>query len=430
MFERCAVVFVFLLASTGLLLPLLHEKGGAAAQSAAQGDPVTQVVWFGVYAVMFLMFLVQWRRFLGIALKDRLLLLLTVVALASVLWAVSPEVTERRSVALIGSTLFGIYLASRFSLSEMLRLLAWAMGIAVVLSLLFVLALPSYGISGASLTQGDWQGIFGQKNTLGKNMALSITVFLILAMSSRSHRWIALSGIGLSSVLLLFSHSTTSLVVAVSIICLVPFFRGLRWKRTLAVSLVILTILLSGSFAIWFVSNPQIVLGALGKDTTLTGRTVLWSAVLKAIHERPWLGYGYSSFWLGWEYPSADVWLATRGNYYDSHNGILDLWLQLGFLGICIFALNFLRALLRAVAWVRATVTAEGIWPLAFLSFMLLSNLTEGTILQQNNLSWILYVATVFSIATPPRNPAGRSNNHSGVGEYPEPLERRRALIR
>jgi O-antigen ligase len=417
---KCATIFVFLLASTGLLLPLLQAQNGTVVD-ASQGDPVTQAVWFLVYLVMFLLFLVQWRYLISVALRDKLLLLLTALAIVSVLWSVAPDVTVRRGVALIGTSLFGVYLAGRFSEAEMLRLLAWTFGIAAVLSLVFAVALPSYGISQDPITQGDWKGIFDHKNTLGKNMALGTIVFLLLAWSSRRYRWVAWTGLGLSLALLVLSNSATGLVIVLGVAVLLPFYRILRREIVVAVPLVLLALLLIGGAAAWLLlGNTETVLGLVGKDATLTGRTVLWSAVLDAIRDRPWTGYGYSAFWLGWEGKSAAVWLITGEQFYDAHNGILDLWLTLGLVGVSVFALNFVRAFGRAVAWARATGTIVGLWPIALLSFMLLSNLTEGTILQQNNLSWILYVATVLRVAAPLRSRIAGSSDDPGPGDATE----------
>ena len=159
---------------------------------------------------------------------------------------------------------------------------------------------------------------------------------------------------------------------------------------------------MSGITAFWLISNAESGLSFLGRDTTLTGRTELWPAVLDMIRQRPWLGYGYGGFWLGWEGESAHVWL---WNYYElylkpvhAHNGLLDLWLNLGLLGMAIFIPQFLLTLLRAVKRVRLTKTAEGLWPLGFLTLMLTYNITESSLLTHNNVFWLLYVTIALSI--------------------------------
>ena len=48
-------------------------------------------------------------------------------------------------------------------------------------------------------------------------------------------------------------------------------------------------------------------------------------------------------------------------------------------------------------------------WMCTFLSFMLLYNLTEGSILRQNDIYWVLYVSTAVSLSR--RLPLSRSRS-------------------
>ena len=111
------------------------------------------------------------------------------------------------------------------------------------------------------------------------------------------------------------------------------------------------------------------------------------------------MGYGYGGFWLGWAGESAQVWLLRGADKaWHAHNGLLNIWLDLGLLGVSVFVLGFLLAFRRAVAWARLTKTAEGLLPLVFLTFILLYNTTESGILSYNNITWILYVTMVLSM--------------------------------
>jgi hypothetical protein len=44
-----------------------------------------------------------------------------------------------------------------------------------------------------------------------------------------------------------------------------------------------------------------------------------------------------------------------------------------------------------------------GLWPLAYLSFMFLFNLSESSILKQDNIFWALYVATTVFVVNQAR---------------------------
>jgi O-antigen ligase len=398
--EKVFVIFslVFFTGAIGVLM------NGGTAPSSLQIDLISRLSSYVIQAGTFCLIFAWHRRIIRTVIQEKFLWFLVAIALASVFWSEETRATLGGSQNLIRITLFGVYFAARYSLKEQLRLLAWAFGIGATLSLVFVLALPSYGVMGqGSIVTGEaithagaWQGIYGHKNILGRIMVLSAVVFLIFALSGRRYSWLAWVGFGLSVVLILGSTSKTSLIIFLTIMALLPFYRALRWSNTLAVPFFITVILVAGSVAMLLVSGAEDILGVFGRDITLTGRTDLWAAVLDKIWQRPWLGYGYGAFWRGWDGESADVWSVVRWEAPHSHNGFLDLWLDLGLLGLLAFTLSFIALCLRAVSWVRQTKTAEGLWPLAYLTFLLLANLTESSLLRQNTL-WILYVVVTFS---------------------------------
>ncbi len=71
--------------------------------------------------------------------------------------------------------------------------------------------------------------------------------------------------------------------------------------------------------------------GAVGKDPTLTDRTKIWSIVL-SMHSNPIIGTGYESFWMGsrLEY----FWQRGLGDINEAHNGFLEVYLNLGLIGL------------------------------------------------------------------------------------------------
>lgn len=402
-------VVLVLLLSTGALLPLLGQE--SETTSPAQRNLVTQAIWFGIYGITFLLIVARWKQFVRVAMRDKFLLLLIGIALLSVLWSAAPEVTVRRSIALLGTTLFGAYLATRYDLGEQLRLLAWALGIAALLSLVFALLLPSYGVVSVDTLGyygeeggGGWRGVYGEKNALGAATALGAVVFLLLALGRRRYRWISWACFGFSVGVLLMSNALTALISFLIILALLPLYKALRWQYILIVPFFVLALLVSGTMAAWLLDNLESVLNALGRDPTFTGRTEIWPVVLESIWQRPWLGYGYGGFWLGWAGESAHLWLRTSALFSEpvgpehAHNGFLDLWLNLGLLGVTAFVLSLLLAFFRAVVWTRSTKTVQGLWPLAYLTLMLLYTSADFPILKHHSILWILYVAVALSI--------------------------------
>lgn len=363
---------------------------------SVEGDPFLRIIWFGIYVITFCLLAVQWRGFTRIPKNlNKPILLLTGIAIFSFYWSNAPSLTLRRGIGLAGTTLFGIYFGTRYSSKEQLRLLAWTLGIAAVLSLVFAVALPQYGIDVYPFA-GAWRGVFGQKNLLGRMMTSSSVVFLLTALSSRRYRWIAWSGFGLSTALILLSTSKTALIILATLLILLPLYRALRWQYTISIPLFVIAILSGAVFALWFTGEAETILGYFGKDITLSGRTELWHAVYNMIRERPWLGYGYNGFWLGQQGYSGYVWDVIGWPAPHAHNGFLDLWLDLGTIGILAFAASFLMTVGQAITHIRQTKSWEAFWPILFLTVFFLSNMTQSTILSQNDFTWTIYIALNF----------------------------------
>lgn len=418
-FEKGFVVLALLL-FTDAFISLLRRQGGFVLDST-EGDPIMQVFLFGVYIVTLFLILLRWKNVVQVVLAEPLLMVLLAIALASVLWSFAPMVTLRRSVALVGTTFFGVYLATRYSLKEQLQLLAWTLGMAALLSFLFALVPPHLGIHQEGEHMGAWRGIYVHKNALGRSMGLSIVFFSLFVLYESKRRWIAWVGLVLSAALILLSSSATPMLSSLTVLCLLPFYSIWRWRNPLFLPFFIMTVTLGSVAALWLFSQAQAILGAAGRDFTFTGRTELWAFLLQMIQKHPLFGYGYSAFWLGWKGESARVWSLFAWQPTYAHNGYLQLGLDLGFLGLSVFVLGFLIYFARALTWARANQTVEGMFPLAYLTFLLPYNVTDSIILQQNNIFWVLYVSTVISMVVQ-RNvhfsPSAKESETLSKGEY------------
>jgi O-antigen ligase len=100
-------------------------------------------------------------------------------------------------------------------------------------------------------------------------------------------------------------------------------------------------------------------------------------------------------------------WLVPSG-----HNGLLDIILDLGNVGLAIFIAGYVILCSRALRLMRKTLGAVPIWLCSYLVFMLLYSLTESTILHQNNIFWILYSSTAVCVSLYARDPLG---HHGGA---------------
>jgi O-antigen ligase len=386
---------------SGAILPLLQLVAGTAP-NVGEADRRTQalVAPFYLAAVLVLAWRPRRPSPVLVALRQPLIWYLVGWALLSTAWSDAPSITLRRAVALAGSTVFGLYVAARYSRAELMRLVGRAFLIILVLSVLFVVV-GGYGVS-SGIYAGAWRGVFADKNGLGRAMVLGAFTFGTLAMAAAGRRRLLYSLLTAAACLLvLLSRSATSLVVLAAMGSLTALCFGLQKRRSRFLSISLVGIVLSAGLLLWTMTTQEALLGALGKSTTLTGRTELWTASIAQFEAEPWLGYGFGAFWSGANSRGALVWEQIGWTPPHAHNGFIDLGLDLGTIGVVLFGLGYLLTVARALANVRPGAGALEVWPLLYLCYFVLANMTESALVRQNNVFWVLYCASSFALVRP-----------------------------
>lgn len=393
-FAEKAFVVLVLLFSAGAFATLWTVAGKTANPS---GMLVMQVLWICVYVVTIYAFRCHCDHPLRTFFSEWPLVVLCSFAIVSIFWSEAPGLTFRRSVALTLTFLFGVYFASRFTLKEQLRLLAWTCWICIMFSFIFGL----FGL-GAAVDAGGgvsgWYGIFVQKNDLGRMMDLSALVFLFWKRAEPKRKRLANAGFVASIGLIALSRSMTSAVVLALLMVLVPYLEWAVRKNARWMVAGILFLVVLGTASLFFVvTHLGLVTGILGKSATLTGRIQIWILSLVMVFRRPWLGYGFNAFWLPNEWFTVRIWRLMGWRVPHAHDGFIELLLELGLVGLGLFLLAFLLYIVRSVGFFRQNhgVGAAG-WPLTFLLFLFLSNLTESDLLGRNSIFFILFVSGVL----------------------------------
>lgn len=359
------------------------------------------------YGTVVLLVIGRLKRFAYVATRDVSLLLLVGVAVASVLWSASLSNTVAEIRAVVRSILFGVYLAMQYTPREQIRLLSWITGIAMILSFTLGLALPSYAVSDGSFNSA-WQGIFLHKQTLGRYTSFTASIFLITAFDKKSNRWFALAGLCLAVILILLSQSKTGLVAFILLLLQMPLYRIAKQKRARALYMVVVFLLLTTVAIIISLNLETIVVDLLGKNIEFNGRTPVWKLAIEKGMERPFLGYGYAGFWTSkasdfvimntWYSISEDVVKHTLT--FHAHNSFIDLFLQLGFIGLILFMCTLITVMIRVVQLIFITRNIEYFWMFQFLAVYLVYGMVEGgTILSTNNILWLTYISIVFTSA-------------------------------
>ncbi len=415
-FEKAFTVISLMMYSGGPLTVILsngYSQGEGLGQSPKFDYTLIRIIFQLIYCVTLILLLPDWKRVLHSLFKEKTLLLLVGMVAISFMWSFTPDATFTSAIALIGTTLFGIYFATRYTMQQQIQLLGWMFGLVVVLSFGFALLLPKYGIM-SGVHSGTWRGIYTHKNVLGKTMVLGAAVFWLLTVTQKKISLVALSFLALTIALLVLSTSTSSLVNLVVLLSASIGFRALWLKGAAMVPVFSVAMILTIGIVTTVTVASEALLGSVGKDTTLTGRTQVWEAVIDKIYLHPWLGYGFDGFWQGINSEGGDVWRAIGGwPAPNAHNGVLDVFLSLGLIGVTIIAIGFLMNLVRSLNWVRSSKSQQGLWPIVFMMYLAMSNTTETSLLIQNSIYWVLYVAVTVSLVSPLRQTASLSGFNS-----------------
>jgi O-antigen ligase len=201
-----------------------------------------------------------------------------------------------------------------------------------------------------------------------------------------------------AAVLLMLSHSAGALSCCVLVIAAMPLWRLTRLNRARRLSLFAV-IAIAAIPAINYISdNAGLIFLTLGRDSTLTGRTHLWSLLLSAIAKHPILGYGYGAFWTGLKGEALNVWIGSGWLPQAADNGYLDLCLSLGLVGACAFGYLWLRCFLQGKTYVASEPAPIGLWPVTFLCFFLIHNVCEST-LTGGSFPFLVFTVLATSLA-------------------------------
>lgn len=381
----------------GTLLPLMRhvEEDGL---DKVEGDPLlrnTQIIIYGISLAILIFYI---PKLIKLIVAYPWLWGISVWAILSFIWSSHPDLAFRRSVAVMLGSLYGLVLFLRFKFKEVLKLLFYVFLIIILLSYLVILFKPEWGLMKAPHL-GEWRGVFIHKNGLARNALFALLIFLYFWEDSRGLSRVLLAVlVGLSMLLILKATSmTVILVMLILIISFLVILLARHLRRDWPILLILITgVLIFGGFFAFMES--EFLLGLIGKDQTLTGRLPMWGLIIQIAMEKPILGYGYRTFWLGFNGPSAVVWENFGWHPGHAHNGYLDIWLQLGFVGVIllVIVLSLMVRISFLNTWLsdKKEFRKRSLLIFLFIIFVVFSNVTS-TLLVQSGIGdaffWILF---------------------------------------
>ena len=389
--ETALAVLVIFLFSSALLSQLF---GGGE-----EGSPILRLIWPPVYLLTLILIVMRPMPVLGLMVRAWPLMVLAVLPMVSACWSLDPGLTLRRGLGVLFPALFALWMASRFSWRDLIRLLAVSLSVLAVGSLVMSVLFPAYGVM-HEIHPGAWSGLWFEKNRMGAVMALAAMSGMAAAFTTPHRREVRYWGalVILAVFLVLMSTSKTALM-ACMIGVLGPVMIYFARQGFIMAVLAVFSGLF-GVFALGLVIaiGPGVILEALGRDPTLTGRTDIWIGLLQAVQMRPWTGFGWGVFWLVEDGPVFWVRQATQWEVPSAHNSWLEIALALGLPGAIWAILVYLGGLVSAMK--RLFSGVEAYWALPAMAVWGLTSMSESIFMTTNGFTWTLFCITFSKLAS------------------------------
>jgi O-antigen ligase len=374
------------------------STGGAiVAQALAEGNPLNRtcelvLVLLGIAVLVSRSF--HWGDFFG---RNRVLTAYILFALASVFWSDFPFAAFKKWFRDLGNYLMVlVVLTDRRPLQAVSTLLRRLGYLLIPLSVVLIRYFPAISRQYESWTGSvSYSGATTSKNMLGVLcLVCGIYYFWDTVVrwpnrENRRQKRVILVNASLICMIMWLLHtcnsatSRTCLIIAGAVI-LAAHNRAVKRsprKLLVAIPLAFLTYVflffglgLSGQFA-----------SAVGR-TSLSGREEIWRIVLSQ-QTNPLLGAGYESFWLG---PRLErMWAAGQGTINEAHNGFLEAYLNLGYIGLFLLLL-FIAAVYRSICQKFRPFSSIASLSLAIWTAFVIHNTTEVDF--RSGLPWLAFL--------------------------------------
>lgn len=353
------------------------------------------------------------------------LLAFIVLSFLSISWSFYPGFSALGAAVLLVTSAAAISVAVTLTWPELLTVLGWVFRLVLGMSFIFefivavIIRHPIYPIwvtpddpahpakllfwsRDLLFNDGKIQGIVGSSSLLAMAALLGLIVFAIQLAGKSVHRGWGAFWLAVAVVTIAITRSATIFVALVVVIVVALASLLVRRARSplsrrntyggIALGVVALAVL---GFAL-----QGRILAVLGKSADFTGRAGIWDQVIALAQQRPGVGWGWLGYWIVWIAPFNTLRKAGGVQPPHAHDAWLDVWLQVGILGLVVFAALVLATLVRSwlmsVDHVVTEPGSTGRWlpiamlPVLMLTAQLVQSIAESRILLEGG--WMLLV--------------------------------------
>jgi O-antigen ligase len=399
---------------------LWFQSGPTTAQQYAEGNPLDAAI-YGVLILAAGIVLTRRRKSIAVFIRQNPAILIYVgYCLLSIAWSDYSFIAFKRWIKSAGDVMMIlIVLSDRDQIGAVERFFSRAAYVLIPTSILLIKYYPQLG-----RTYDPWTwtpmfcGVTTFKNELGMTTlicGLGILWCFVRTLQDRGRdrRWQHLAAHGIILAMVIWTLHIANSMTSFSCFLMagtILVFSSFSWvaRRRGLVHIMVAGAISLSIFALFFNSSGDMV-ETLGRNSTLTGRTAIWHEVIKLSNERPILGTGFESFWMGDRLQA--VWRVEKG-IQEAHDGYLEVYANLGWVGIAALALVIFTGY-RHVMRTYRTDRNLGSIKIAFFATALIYSLTEAGFREMCPV-WLGFLLAVIVV------PAGRVRSSTA----PKPVKR------
>lgn len=326
-------------------------------------------------------------------------------AAASVIWSEAPGITLLRVAYLVAFGVLGFYVALMRDTIQIVRafgdvfrlLLGLSLALEVLSGILLDIPIVFLGIQGDIASLGPIQGVFGSRNLLGFVALIALLTFIIEWRTRSVQRPRAIASVVLASVCIVLAGSpVTWVALGASLVALGALY-GLRrvpassrWRWQIGLLAVALAALVTG----WLLRIRIIEL--LDARAEFDVRLEVWREVSRYLAANPLQGWG----WMGrWPDSAPYVWIerAIGRDLASALSAWIDVYFQVGVIGVVLFAGLVGVALVRSWALASNRRSVVYLWPALVLVAIAVTSFAESFALIEGG--WLLLVVCAVKAA-------------------------------
>ena len=387
---------------TGLGLGSFAATGDTPDQYL-DGSPLDRYFLAVLLGVALVVLFSRRQQVLALLKSHRIVILFFLYAGLSVTWSDFSDVAFKRWIKALGDLVMVLIVLTDADPAAALKRLLKRVGFVLLpLSVLLIKYYPDLGRiykPEPGIWLPMWTGVTTNKNFLGIITLLFGLGSLWRLLNARrqaepARRWLAHLAI-LAIALWLFSRadSVTSLTCfMMGCIILVATHGRALVERMWVIHALVAGMVSTAIAALFF--NTGGLINSLGRDPTLTGRTDIWKLVL-GMAGNSLFGTGFESFWLGSRLDK--IWAIYWWKPNEAHNGYIEIYLNLGWIGIALLALLIFMGYAHVIRNLRQNPKSGGLW-LAYLVIAVIYNCTEAGFRMLDPI-WIFFLLALMSQA-------------------------------